>query len=293
MGFLSRVLAPKPAKTVKRAVTRPAKTARQLVTPARVKRTASRAWRAADPGTGIRQEIEGRAVSTARSKLHGANRVTSATLDGDAPLSAAVVAAMRAAGWTYDAGLKPQRGEVGSELRDFDQFAIVEAERRASLEALRGYPGGPRELEELMIANLLCGLQNRLIGRTLNDLWNRQSIDDIARIVSWAEDWLGAVKIDNEQRPQQEKALVARMDSDVVEAVRERAQQHVNDILRWPPGTRPMWGGIHGGTVETTFVGAHMVKQDGTRGQVVEVENRTTALVTWEDGTTARVHPAP
>jgi hypothetical protein len=56
MGIGWRIEAPKSAKTAKRAVTRPAKTARQLVTPTPVKKGASRAWRATKPETGIRQE---------------------------------------------------------------------------------------------------------------------------------------------------------------------------------------------------------------------------------------------
>jgi hypothetical protein len=70
MGLGWRTFAPKPAKTARRAVTRPAKTGRQLVTPTGAKKASSTAWRAANPNTGLRQEVEGRAIADARQRLH-------------------------------------------------------------------------------------------------------------------------------------------------------------------------------------------------------------------------------
>jgi hypothetical protein len=261
MGLIGRALAPKPAKMAKRALTRPAKTARQLVTPVAAKKGASRAWRVTNPAIGLRQEVEGRAVGKARRRIFGGSR-------------SRTPASPRAG------GLNP-----GHDVR---RFTLIEAERQASLEVLRQYPGEERELEEVTIANLLYEAQLHLL-----------QADPAAAGDGGSAAWLAANKAHGAQRLHQQQALMARMSVEAVEAVRIRAEQYAAEVMRRPadagPQSRkdewPVWRGSHGGALATTYVGAHVVGPDGTHGIVTEVLGSTSALVRLDDGRTVHVRP--
>ena len=57
--------------------------------------------------------------------------------------------------------------------------------------------------------------------------------------------------------------------------------------------TARAWRGIHGETLTSPYVGAHVIDQDsGARGQVVQVLGPRSAVVRLGDGTLVRVGPA-
>jgi len=74
MSFGCRAITPRSVKKVERAVRRPAKTARQVVTPRAAKKAESTAWRAQRPETGLRQEAEGRTVEKTKRWLNAQTR---------------------------------------------------------------------------------------------------------------------------------------------------------------------------------------------------------------------------
>jgi hypothetical protein len=122
MGFIKRTVTPRPAKKVVRAVERPAKTARQIITPTPVQKPASRAWRATDPAGGIRQEVEGRAVDRTRRRLHGLGQpAASPDADTNEVSFDEAVAIMTRAGWT------PQEiaAEVVPVLSEINRFSFL------------------------------------------------------------------------------------------------------------------------------------------------------------------------
>jgi hypothetical protein len=79
MSFGRRAITPRSVKKVERAVRRPAKTARQVVTPRAAKKAASTAWRAQRPETGLRQEVEGRTVENTKRWLNAQTRSSAKT----------------------------------------------------------------------------------------------------------------------------------------------------------------------------------------------------------------------
>jgi hypothetical protein len=233
MGLKWRVLAPKSAKTARRAVTRPAKTARQLITPTPAKTAASRAFRATRPATGVRQEIEGRAVAAARERLHGRvlEQETSAkTMDFDVPASFTPGDILD--GWTPEERPPADVPFLGRSAG----FAALEAERLKVMCHTRGDPD-TECLERLIVIGSVYELQDRILDEMLEALTttvSARALDaEAARFLSWHAAWTNsAIEWWRSTEPQRD-SISARLGSDVVDKLRiERAEPQIRQIVR-------------------------------------------------------------
>jgi hypothetical protein len=218
MGRAWRIAAPRKAKVAKRAVTRPAKTARQLATPKPVKKAASTSWRVAHPQTGVRQEVEGRAIAKTRRALFRKPRGKGAPV--------ASVETAKRDGWT------PAR--VGAEqvpvLRDCAQFHAIDAELRAARRELDAAGTDEAAFAAVCFSSWAYAAQADLIAQ-LTELVAEDPDPAHLPFLAWTEDWRTDSAAAMQRLRVQHDELVGRLDAATVAAGEDRVEQRVNALL--------------------------------------------------------------
>jgi hypothetical protein len=253
MGLGWRMVAPKPAKTAKRAMTRPAKTARQLATPPPLKKGASRVWRATRPETGVRQEAEGRWIDRTRRCLHGsASGAPAQPLPGTGHVTDTYRGTHHTQGDTLHSSLDPRQrspeGYVRTNLdlfgwprstaqprpifRKYPALALLEAERLETTDEMSKYRDVEARLEALMVINKLYELQLNFMAELFKEAAEGDLNPDAVELTGRAQTWMENARVDWERSADQQNSLVARMDPAVAQRVAdERATPHVQDIV--------------------------------------------------------------
>ena len=209
-----RTFAPKPVKTARRAVTRPAKTARQLVTPTVVKKSARRGWRVANPSTGVRQELEGRAVVGARKGLRRKARAAAEAATNPAARVAAIrtpprtprekaVEAMRTSGW---APAETDMGDVPL-LQEATGMRLCESERKRAIHAINSTDDIVEALTSLLILDRLYTTEIETFQRFVREADGEEFDESETKAYSWMSTWLDAAIPDSERWRQELQAV--------------------------------------------------------------------------------------
>jgi hypothetical protein len=233
MGLGWRMAAPKPAKTVKRAMTRPAKTARQLATPPPLKKGASGTWRATRPETGLRQEAEGRWIDRTRRRMHKPTLRRPIESDLHSSLDSRqrspegyVLTNLDLFDWP------PSTAQPRPIFRKYPALALLEAERLETTDEMSKCRDVEARLEALMVVNKLYELQLNFMAELFKEAAEDDLNPDAVELTGRAQTWMESARVDWERSADQQNSLVARMDPAVAQRVAdERATPHVQDIV--------------------------------------------------------------
>jgi hypothetical protein len=233
MGLGWRIAAPKSAKTAKRAVTRPAKTARQLLTPTPVKKAASRAWRATNPETGIRQEVEGRAIARTRRGLFrksssGSRDATVTALGSQQEEFEECVDRMTRSGYT-PTKVSPQLVPF---LRDCPLFHVIELERQAARRELARARRDESAFGAVLFVTWAYTAQLELVAQVSKQVVGGSLDESAARFHGWTRAWHDAAQKDMERQCERQEALLSRLGTASAEAIARRVEVHRNAVVR-------------------------------------------------------------
>lgn len=207
-------------------MTKPAKTARQKVTPRPVKKAASASWRVEHPTVGIRQEIEGHAIAATRRGLFGRRSDSLAKYAEHAVLE----------GWRPE----PVPFDRVPVLCDCTQFHEIEAERVTAIERL-GRGGTEADLVVLRFVVWARTAQLDLVSK-LAELIAAEpnpTDPDYVRFISWARWWPTTTVAEVKNWLARAAPIESALGPANVELVEARVSRRVDELLaRTVPGYR-------------------------------------------------------
>jgi hypothetical protein len=197
------------------------------VTPRAVKKAASTSWRVANPQTGVRQEIEGRAIKKARRGLfRRSHDSTGRTIPDSTDSVRDSVEELKRLGCTPDK-VTPQLVPV---LRDCGQFHAIDLERQDAIRSLEAASRDESALAAVFFVTWAYTAQMDLIRQLLGA--PHPPDGSYLRFLAWSEAWRDSATVEMEHRCVQQDELIGRVDARTVEVVGGRVEKRINALLK-------------------------------------------------------------